>query len=317
MGFLASGWNSSGTFLVGLSLDTGAELCTVELPFIGEYGIVGGGQSLSLDTVGNRLIITGLAAADGPHLVLSADLGSGVHSSANRNSIDVRNNSGNSGSCGLGQFEKLGTFAYSGSVPVAHSSELDSSGATLYTNLATDEHTYAIGVVDVTPLKAGDFSNTSLLKKMIPMDNGERSMWGMSWHSASNQLVSVQHNAQEGSTRNGDLDWRTLDPIATPEVWSSTPLGNPVYNATLNFTAVWGNLGSVRAYDHSGAGMLFVLVAVNRQEKIHIGMVDATTGALVAASPQISEGGKLLWASNGLLQIAVLDSIGLESSIVV
>ena len=79
--------------------------------------------------------------------------------------------------------------------------------------------------------------------------------------------------------------------------------------STLNFTAVWGNLGSVRAYDavynHSGGGaVLYVLVAVHRQEKIHIGAVDAETGALIAASPQISEGGKPLWASNRLLQLA-------------
>ena len=86
------------------------------------------------------------------------------------------------------------------------------------------------------------------------------------------------------------------------------PLGNPAYNTTLNYTAVWGNLGSVRAYDHSGGGgaggLLYVLVAVDRQEKIHIGAVDAETGALVMASPQISKGGKPLWSSNGLLQMA-------------
>ena len=137
------------------------------------------------------------------------------------------------------------------------------------------------------------------------MDNGVESMWGMAWHSASETLVSVQHNAQEGSTRNGALDWRTVDPTPSPEQWSSTPLGNPAYNATVNYTAVWGNLGSVRAYDHSSAGLLYVLVAVDRQEKIHIGAVDAATGTLVAASPQISEGGKPLWSSNGLLQMAM------------
>jgi hypothetical protein len=164
--FLGGGWNSTRTFLVGLSLDTGKERCNIELPHIGEYGIVGGGQSLSLDTVANRLIITGLAAADGPHVVLTADLG------------------GNDGTCGLGPFQKLGTFPYSGSVPVAHSSELDALGTTLYTDLATDERTYGIGVVDVSPLKARDNSTTTslqdkttltklsvngLLKKVIPM----------------------------------------------------------------------------------------------------------------------------------------------------
>ena len=129
----------------------------------------------------------------------------------------------------------------------------------------------------------------------------------MTWHNKSSTLVSVQHNAREGSTRNGGLDWRTLDPIASPEVWSSTPLGNPAFNATLNYTAVWGNLASVRGYDHSSAaGLLYVLVAVNRQEKVHIGAVDVATGTLVSSSPQLGEGGKLLWSSNGLLQMAVL-----------
>lgn len=296
--YLGGGWNSSQTFLVGLSLDTGEERCSVELPSIGEYGIVGGGQSLSHDTVGNRLIVTGLATADGPHVVLAAALGG-----------RGAGNAGSEGACGLGPFEKLGTFPYSGSVPVAHSSELDAASQLLYTNIATEENAYGIGVVDVSrrgsdpthPLAA-----TSLLRKVIPMDNGVRSMWAMSWHRQSNTLVSVQHNDQEGSRRNGDLDWRTLDPVASPEVWTSVPLGNPAFNATLNYTAVWGNLGSVRAYDQ---GVLYVLVAVNRQEKIHIGTVDSATGALAAASPQINEGGKLLWSSNGLLQIAACSAI--------
>ena len=291
--FLGGGWNSSATFLVGLSLDNGEERCNIELPHIGEYGIVGGGQSLSLDANAgqhpNRLIITGLAAADGPHVVLTADI------------ID-----GNGAACGLGPFTKLGTFPYSGNLPVAHSSELDSTGTTLYTNVATDEHTFGIGVVDVSPRKKA--ANASLLRKVIDMDNGVRSMWGMSWVSTLQQLVSVQHNSEEGSSRrNGDLDWRSLDPLASPEVWTSTPLRNPKFNATLNFTALWGNLGSVRAYDQRGAssmGLLYVLIAVDRQEKIHIGAVDVAAGALVAASPQLSEGGKLLWVSNGLLQMA-------------
>jgi len=287
--FLGGGWNSSATFLVGLSLDNGEERCNIELPHIGEYGIVGGGQSLSLDANAgqhpNRLIITGLAAADGPHVVLTADI------------ID-----GNGAACGLGPFTKLGTFPYSGNLPVAHSSELDSTGTTLYTNVATDEHTFGIGVVDVSPRKKA--ANASLLRKVIDMDNGVRSMWGMSWVSTLKQLVSVQHNSEEGSSRrNGDLDWRSLDPLASPEVWTSTPLRNPKFNATLNFTALWGNLGSVRAYD-SSMGLLYVLIAVDRQEKIHIGAVDVAAGALVAASPQLSEGGKLLWVSNGLLQMA-------------
>ena len=125
--YLGGGWNTSGTFLVGLSLDTGAERCNLEVAAIGEYGIVGGGQSLSLDTAGNRLVITGLASADGPHFVLTAALGGSVTGSGTRGS----------GTCGLGPFEKLGTFPYSGSVPVAHSSELDAAGTTLYTNIAT------------------------------------------------------------------------------------------------------------------------------------------------------------------------------------
>ena len=292
--FLGGGWNSTATFLVGLSLDTGEERCNVELPHIGEYGIVGGGQSLSLDDNAgqqrNRLIITGLAAADGPHVVLTAELIDG----------------GNGGVCGVGPFMTLGTFPYSGTIPVAHSSELDSAGTTLYTNVATDEHTFGIGVVNVSRRK--NAASSSLLLRVIAMDNRVRSMWGMSWMPENGLLVSVQHNSEEGiDRRNGDLDWRSLNPLASPEVWSSTPLRKPEYNATLNFTAVWGNLGSVRAYDQRGStGLLYVLIAVDRQEKIHIGAVDVAAGALVAASPQLSEGGKPLWVSTGLLQMATL-----------
>jgi hypothetical protein len=53
----------------------------------------------------------------------------------------------------------------------------------------------------------------------------------------------------------------------------------------------------------------YVLVAVNRQEKVHIGAVNTTSGSLISTSPQISEGGKPLWSSNGLLQLAVLPSL--------
>ena len=189
-----------------------------------------------------------------------------------------------------------------------HAAELDAAGTTLYVTLATDEHAYGIGAVNVAPPKQqqgrqGE-GEVSLLEKVVPMSSGANQMWGMAWHSETSSLVSVQNNMQEGDRKYGALDWRTLDPVA--EAWTSNPLANAAYNATLNYTAVWGNLGSVRAYD-AGAGVLYTLVAVHRQEKIHIGAVDAAAGALLAASPQLSEGGKPLWVSNGLLQLAQLN----------
>lgn len=291
--FLGGGWNSSATYLVGLSLDTGEQRCSAVVPGVGEYGVVGGGQSLSLDGRRNRLIITGLASAQGPHVVLAVDLGGGI--------------GGVVSGCGL--FEQLGSFPYSGSVPVAHAAELDDAGTTLYFDLATDDHSYGIGVVNVAPPSSSQMraaaaadAPPSLLKRVLAMDNGVQQMWGMSWRAASRQLVSVQHNTQAGTPRKyGRLDWRTLDPAA--EAWTSAPLGNAAFNATQNFTALWGNLGSVRAYDR---GVLYALLAIDRQEKIHIGAIDAATGSLRGFSPQLSEDGKLLWSSNGLLQVAVL-----------
>jgi hypothetical protein len=106
--------------------------------------VVGGGQSLSLDTTSNRLIITGLASAAGPHVVLTADLGSSssthTRTSNTSTSASTSNNAPLSGlnACGLGPLTTLGTFPYSGKLPVAHSSELDAGGTTLYVNLATD-----------------------------------------------------------------------------------------------------------------------------------------------------------------------------------
>jgi hypothetical protein len=300
--FLGGGWNSSATYLVGLSLDTGAERCSAALPSIGEYGVVGGGQSLSLDAARDRLIITGLAAPQGPHVALSVDLGGA-------------GGAGGSGD-GCGPLTQLGSFPYSGSLPVAHASVLDDAGTTLYVDLAVDEHSYGIGVVDVAPPSAAATAATaavataataaapSLLKRVIPMDNGVQQMWGMTWLAQARRLVAVQHNTQEGTPRKyGALDWRTLDPAAA--AWTNAPLGHAAFNATMNFTAQWGNLGSVRAYD-SKAGVLYALLAIGRQEKVHIGAVDCATGALQAFSPQLSEGGKLLWLSDGLLQLAAM-----------
>jgi hypothetical protein len=285
--FLGGGWNSTATFLVGISLDTGAEVCSAELPAVGEIGIVGGGQSLSLDASRDRLVITGVRPDD------PQNASSFVHSV-----LTAPANGKGGGGCG--PFSELGTFAFADAMPVAHAAELDDTGNTLFVDLATGQNEYAIGVVDVTSPSASSTPAGNLLKKLIIMNTGVQQMWGLSWRAATAELVSVQHNAQEGSRREGTLDWRTLDPAT--EEWHSRPLLDPTFNSTANYTAVWGNLASVRAYDHA-ADVLYVLVAVDRQEKLHIGAVDAKTGALLSTSPQISEGGKLLWASNGLLQL--------------
>ena len=80
------------------------------LPSIGEYGIVGGGQSLSIDTVHKRLIVAGIHksktnASDITHTVLTSDLDG-------------------TGPCGA-PFVEIGGFKFAAFMPVAHASELD------------------------------------------------------------------------------------------------------------------------------------------------------------------------------------------------
>lgn len=58
--YLGDGWNGTGTVLLGVSLRDGTEVCRAGLPDIAEVGVVGGGQSLSVDTNNDRLVLTGL-----------------------------------------------------------------------------------------------------------------------------------------------------------------------------------------------------------------------------------------------------------------
>ena len=63
------------------------------------------------------------------------------------------------------------------------------------------------------------------------------------------------------------IDWRTLDPASG--AWTSHPLANTT------FDTLWGNLGSLRAYDPASAS-LYVLVAQGQSEQLSLAAVDAT-----------------------------------------
>ena len=67
-----------------------------------------------------------------------------------------------------------------------------------------------------------------------------------------------------------------LDPKAG--AWKSRPLA---FAANTTFSTLWGNLGSVRAYD-SSASELFVLMAQGTSEELHLGRIDATSGTVTS-----------------------------------
>tara|TARA_B110000208_G_scaffold75577_1_gene97173 strand:+ start:41 stop:1150 length:1110 start_codon:yes stop_codon:yes gene_type:complete len=283
--FLADGWNGTGTWLVGLSLDTGAIVQRKAVPQIGEFGIVGGGQSLSLDAARSRLIVSGLHqidpianATDYEHIVLTAKL-------VAHNEPIV--------------FTQIGTFGDSAYMPIAHASQLDDAGTTLYVDLSPSAHSYGIGVVDVSPASP---AAKNVLRKVIAMPGGKDQMWGMSFlqtdaagggggGGGGGSLVSVQQNSADYT-----LNWRTLNPAT--EAWTSRPLKNAG-----NFTTIDGNLESIRAFD-AASSIVYVLLSIQNQEQYHIGAIDVVTGTLKSFSPPLN--GDTGWSGSVLLQMALV-----------
>ena len=97
--YLGDGWNGTGTILVALHLQNGTVACQMTLnAYIKTVGIVGGEQSLLISN--NKIFVTGLSSAAGPHVILVAPLTT-------------------SGGCPT--FQQIGSFPYSGELPVAHS----------------------------------------------------------------------------------------------------------------------------------------------------------------------------------------------------
>jgi len=232
--YLGDGWNGTGTLLIALDLNTGHELCATNLnDNIKTVGIVGGGQSLTI--LNNTIVVTGLSSGSGPHVILVAPLATN----------------------GCPVFQSTGSFPYSGTLPVAHSTTADETFH-LYSTVATSPHAYGIDIID---LKTGGLNQT------IPMAGNTKELWSLTYDNG--YLVGP---AEDGL---GHLEWRTLD-VGSGQ-WTSRPL--QYSNKSVVWNNLWGNLGSIRSYN-SKTQELHVLVSQGRSEKIHVATIDVRTGTM-------------------------------------
>jgi hypothetical protein len=238
--FLGDGWNGTGTVLVALSLNDGSEMCKTNLnDRIKTVGIVGG--EMSLNIIQKKVFVTGLSSSSGPHVILVSPLSSN----------------------GCPSFEQIGQFPYSGSLPIAHSSEISASNddlaLTLYTTVAMSPHTYGIDMINL---------ENGQLNRSINMVGRNDVLWSPTF--VNGKLCGP---AEDGF---GNLDWRTVT-VTGNAAWTSAPL--KYANATWN--TLWGNLGSIRAYNNKDK-MLHVLVSQGKSEKIHLSSIDVTNGKMNA-----------------------------------
>ena len=245
--------DAPGPRLVAVSLDTGAELCGVDLPALTEVDCVGCGQTLSLER--GALLISGIgrnaSAADPYHTLLRLPLPSAASSAC------------------PGPATTVGHFGMAVFMPMAHASELNPVTQQLYLTLSTGAHSYGIGVVD-----------TSSAALSVIVEDGARgqSLVGMNWQRSSGKLIGI---AQD-ETR-PELSFRTLEPVGKG-TWTAQPLGMAL---TLNLTQgpLYGNLGSVRAFGNNDGGLLYVLTMMQR------GGPDSSGIKLAAEAEEGSAGG--------------------------
>ena len=287
--YLGDGLNGAGTVLVGLALDSGAQVCAQSVDKeISELGEVGGAQSLTYDDLSDELILSGIPNATGPHLLLRLKL-----KQEYKVTLDSMAN--------CGDVSLFGSFEYSGNLPMAHGTTLDAQGQRLITTLSTGKESFAIGLVDVSATGPSP-SAGSRLYKTFPMA-GSDVLWSPS-------LISPSVIAGPAEDE-GRLDWRSLrlpkhesgtvrrGSDGSSAGWSSAPLKFAIpRNKSETFQTLWGNLGSVRAFD---GGMLYVLLAHGRSEKLHLCGIDVQQGAVVSAA-QLN--GDLGFSSEVLLQLA-------------
>ena len=233
---LADGLHGSGTVLFGIDVASGEQTC--EAHVLGaEVGEVGGMQSLHVDAQRRRLVLSG------PILNNATQHYHHLVVSLSLEAKDV---------CS-GQPTTLATFAYADYEPMAHGAEYDAAGQRLFVTISSDAHAYALAVVDVS----GGGADIQLLPY-----SGTNTLWGPQW-SATTKLLSGVGVRPSGP----GIDWRTLDPASG--AWTSQPLANTT------FDTLWGNLGSLRAYDAASAS-LYVLVAQGQSEQLSLAAVDAT-----------------------------------------
>ena len=284
--YLGDGLNGSGTVLVGISTQSGAQTCLAPVAAIkAEVGVVGGEQSLILDAPRKRLIIVGPAPdADGSghyhHAALTAAL-----------------NHGGGGTACPGPFEPLTTFGDADYEPIAHGTGFDAKGQRLFVTVSSGAHSYAMAIVDLTKAgvsggSGGGSGGGSAPTKLVPMPNGTSCMWGPNWEPSASMLYGV------GARPDGPgIDWRSLD--VAKGVWSSRPLGFAA-NASAPFTTLWGNLGSVRAFD-AASSSLYILVAKGRSGRISVARVDVASGVVTSHAPLHGDVG---WSGEVLLAMA-------------
>ena len=257
--------DANGTRLVALSLESGKQVCAADVPALQQVQCVGCGQTLSLDAARNRLLLSGVganaSAGDAYHVLLQAALPPRSSPLALCPAPFA-----------------MGRFGQAGFMPMAHASELDGASNRLYATLSPGAHSYGIGVIDTA-----ESGSDNRLQKIIPeSDAKDETMVGMTWIAGAKKLVGVAQDA-----RTGRLDWRTLDPASG--AWSSKPLAlAPSLNVTL--TSLYGNLGSVRAYDPSAEKLFVLMVGHSPDSAAELGdggerlvHVDVRTGTVVAA----------------------------------
>jgi hypothetical protein len=255
----------AGATLVGLQLADGAQVCGGAVP-VKEVGFVGLGQSLTYDYKSDELVLTGLAANSTgglTHQILRGALSPDSWSSADR---------GASTPCA--KFKKAGTFWFSSSSSMIHSSALDVENQMLYSTVMADKTQFALAVID---LSAQTLTSVEI--------EAERILDGMSWDPATKRLIGLMPGAQTKHPPSSKLSLVSLDP-ATGKF---DPLRDLVLDAA--GPGVWvldGNEGQVHSYDPV-SGLFYALLST---PMIHPGDVlqhtVATIDWKVSGTPRIT-----------------------------
>ena len=162
----------------------------------------------------------------------------------------------------------------------------------VFSTVSTSPHTYGIDVIDL---------RTGVLTKTIPMTGNKHVLWslnvaveGHGTNSSSNGTLLF------GPTEDGfgNLDWRTLN--SDTEEWQSVPLN---YEGNVTWNNLWGNLGSMRAYDEAN-DVLYVLVSLGRSEQLHFATIDVKK-KMMRKNP-VMLNGDVGFSSEVLLQMVLM-----------
>jgi len=194
------------------------------------------------------------------------------------------------GKCGpFSRVSAPGAIPYSGVLPVAHSSEFNGQQQRLYETDSPQAHTYGIRVIDT--------SDGKILSTIAMGKHRTDELWGFTWLGDAESPVSDDRLVGVGVGQDPELplDWRTLSP--STGTWTNSQLR---FKTNVTFQSLWGNIGSVRAYDPS-TKILYLLLSVGRSEKINLCAIDVATGTVVS---HVLLTGELGTSSEGLMQLA-------------